>query len=368
MKLAFAVALSLVACKQQPSKLDSVKTAPRDAAIAVKKSLDQDLEEVRAKLGLPALASAMWRDGKLLEIGAVGVRKLGEPTPVTTKDQWHLGSNTKAMTATLVGIFVDRGKLKWDDTLATLFPDWKIDPGYAKVTLDQLLHHEAGLPAHPPDDIWAQAWKDGNAPDARTKFAKAMLARPPAQAPGTFTYSNEGYMIAGSALERITGQPWEQLIKTELFDKLDMKSCGFGAPGSKDTLDQPRGHDAGDTPIEPGPAADNPPSVGPAGTVHCSLEDYGKFLNLHALGTPALVTPATLQHLHEPSATGHYAGGWGILPSPNGPLFMHSGTNTMWHVTAMWSPKTKVSFVIATNKMEPKLEGSLGPIILRNKK
>jgi len=362
MKVALAVALCLVACKQQPSKLDSVK--PRDAGV-VKKSLEQDLEEVRAKLGLPALASAMWRDGKLVEIGAVGVRKLGDPTPVTTKDQWHLGSNTKAMTATLVGIFVDRGKLKWDDTLATLFPDWKIDPGYAKVTLDQLLHHEGGFPAHPPDDIWAQAWKDGDAPDARTKFAKAMLARPPAQAPGTFTYSNEGYMIAGAALERITGQHWEQLIKTELFDKLGMSSCGFGAPGTKDTIDQPRGHDAGDTPIEPGPAADNPPSLGPAGTVHCSLEDYGKFLNMHALGTPALVTPATLQHLHEPSAGG-YAGGWIFVPSPNGPYFTHSGTNMMWYVTAIWSPTTKASVVVTTNKFEPKLDQSLEQLLQRN--
>ena len=64
------------------------------------------------KLGLPALAAAAWRDGKLIEMAAVGVRKAGDPTSkVTTNDEWHLGSNTKAMTAMLVGIYVDRGAL-----------------------------------------------------------------------------------------------------------------------------------------------------------------------------------------------------------------------------------------------------------------
>ena len=77
---------------------------------------------------------------------------------------------------------------------------------------------------------------------------------------------------------------------------------------------------------------------------------------------------ATLQHLHEPSTGGHYAGGWGMVPSPNGPLYMHSGSNTMWYVTAIWSPKTKVAFVVATNKQEPRLDGSIEQLVLRNKK
>ena len=51
-----------------------------------------------------------------------------------------------------------------------------------------------------------------------------------------------------------------------------------------------------------------------------------------------------------------------------GVVKVDEATNTMWYVTAIWSPKTKVSFVIATNKMEPKLDGSLEQIILRNKK
>ena len=141
-------------------------------------------------------------------------------------------------------------------------------------------------------------------------------------------------------------------MRDELFAKLDMKSCGFGAPGRKDVVDQPWGHDAGGTPIAPGPAADNPPGLGPAGTVHCSLEDYGRFLALHSTGQPALVTPEAMQHLHTAKNMG-YAGGWMVVTTPRGSVLVHSGSNTMWYATAMVAlatkPDDRYTFVMATN-------------------
>ncbi|NVB83541.1 MAG: beta-lactamase family protein [Kofleriaceae bacterium] len=362
--------LALVSCKENESKLNAPpppKAAPGDAAVA-QKDLATQLEEIRAKLGLPALAAAAWRDGKLVEMASVGVRKAGDPTKVTDADEWHLGSNTKAMTALLVGIYVDRGALHWDDTLGKLFAGDKLDPAYASVTLDQVLRHQSGTPAEPPAALWKQLWDDGEKLDdtvARAKFVKATLAAPPKQKAGEFAYSNANYMIAGAALEKVTGKRWQDLIKSELFAKLDMKSCGFGAPGTKTLVDQPRGHDAGGTPIEPGPAADNPPGLGPAGTVHCSLGDYGKFLNVFATGQPALVSPATMQHLTTASAQMGYAGGWMVVTNARGKLLVHSGSNTMWYATAMVAPDEHIAFVVATNKGDQALEGSLGDLFGR---
>jgi CubicO group peptidase (beta-lactamase class C family) len=367
----------LVACKQNASKLDGIGSGgPRVKLVADAgdAGFAGDLEKIRAKLKLPGVAAAAWRDGELLEMAAVGVRKEGDPTKVTEKDQWHLGSNTKAMTATLIAIYVDRGKLRWEDTIAQLFPGWKIDPGYAKVTLDQLLRHQGGAPGDPPADLWKQLWTDGDAPDAREKFVKAILEKAPAQAPGTFVYSNTSYMIAGAALEHVTGVGWEKLMRDELFAKLGMTSCGFGAPGVKivegatSVVDQPRGHDAGGTPLEPGPSADNPRGLGPAGTVHCSLGDYGKFLNLHATGKPeGIVTPESMQHLHTPR-DGEYAGGWGVVESPKGPVLLHSGSNTLWYATALVAPGTRFAFAIATNKFEQGIENELGALLVRFEK
>jgi D-alanyl-D-alanine carboxypeptidase len=358
---------------QTPSSLVAVP----DASAA--RSLDEELEAMRAEHELPALAAAVWRDGKLLEHAAVGLRKADDPaSKVTTADLWHLASNTKAMTATLIAIYVDRGTIAWNDTLASLFKGTKIDPGYAKVTLDQLIRHEGGVDGGiVSPELWKQLWEDGDKPDARAKFVAATLARPPAQPPGTFVYSNAGYMIAAAALERRAKKPWEQLMRDELFGKLGMTSCGFGAPGtpppsSTDSgvvVDQPWGHDAGGAPIAPGPAADNPPGLGPAGTVHCSLEDYGKFLALHATGKPDLVSPEAMQHLHTARDQG-YAGGWRVVSSPRGSRIGHSGSNTMWYATAMVAltpePEDRYAFVMATNSGSDAIERVFGRLVKRH--
>lgn len=353
-----------------PTASEGAATATSDAAPA--RTLEDELEAIRSENELPALAAAAWRGGALVEMAAVGLRKADDPgSKVTTADRWHLGSNTKAMTATLIGIYVDRGTLKWTDTVATLFEGWKIDPGYAQITLDQLIRHAGGAPGQPPDDLWAQLWADGANPDARAKFVKALLARPPAQKPGTFVYSNAGYMIAGAALEKATGKRWEDLIRDELFAKLGMTTCGFGAPGQPNTVDQPWGHDASGKPMAPGPQADNPPGFGPAGTVHCSLEDYGKFLAFHASGQPALVEPATLAHLHT-APHGGYAGGWIVLSSPKGSALAHSGSNTLWYLTAMVTlvdkPEDRLALVMVTNSGSSAVETAFGRLVQRHVK
>lgn len=365
---ALLLVVFLIGCKSksEPAKTPPVVGGDARIADAAAETLEAALTAIRDKHKLPAVAAAAWRDGALVEQAAVGTRKAGDTASVvTTEDRWHLGSNTKAMTATLLGIYVDRGTLRWTDTIGQLLG--KVDSGYKDVTLDQLVRHEGGAPGDPPPAAWRQLWADGAAPAARSTFVKAILAAPPVQKPGTFVYSNAGYMIAAHMLEAKTKQRWEDLIKNELFDKLDMKSCGFGAPGVKDIVDQPRGHDAGGTAMEPGPAADNPPGLGPAGTVHCSLADYGKFLNMHATGTPALVTPETTQHLQTTRATtpAGYAGGWMVMKQGSATALAHSGSNTMWYATAVVIPSKRFAFAIATNKGDEAIEDSLEALIER---
>jgi CubicO group peptidase (beta-lactamase class C family) len=96
------------------------------------------LEPLRVAGALPGMAAAVVKGDTLVALGAAGVRKHGDPSPVGLEDAWHLGSDTKAMTATLVGIAVD-GRLSFDATLPSLFPGAPIDPGSANVTVEALL-------------------------------------------------------------------------------------------------------------------------------------------------------------------------------------------------------------------------------------
>lgn len=331
---------------------DSKQTEPHD--------LTATLEPVRARAELPALAAAVWRGKALIALGATGVRRRGDETPITEADRWHLGSDTKAMTATLIGIHVDRGRIRFEDTIGELFAGETIDPGYRDVTLEQLLQHRGGAPGDLPMDIRAAMRLDGGAPGARVKAVLAVLARPPAQAPGTFVYANAGYMIAGVALERRAGATWEELMRVDLFEPLGMASCGFGAPGTAAAVDQPWGHLSGGgdapAPVAPGPQADNPPSLGPAGTVHCSLADWGRFLAVHLAGarrekTP-LLAPATLARLQTPPAGGDYAAGWRVVDRPwaGGRALTHSGSNTMWFATVWIAPAHDMIYAVVTNR------------------
>ena len=141
--------------------------------------LAPDLAPVREKYDFPALAAAVIVDGQLQALGVVGVRKHGSDIKAEPNDPFHLGSCTKAMTGTLVGLLVQQGKLKWDTPLVEYFPQWKdtMHPDYRGVTLVHLMSHRAGVP--PMTNGFAPltaAAGSANPPDA--------LARRPAQTDG----------------------------------------------------------------------------------------------------------------------------------------------------------------------------------------
>ncbi|MEO0326066.1 MAG: serine hydrolase domain-containing protein [Myxococcota bacterium] len=258
-----------------------INTVPEDLA-----ALLAPLREARS---LPALAAAVVdaHDG-LLALGAVGQRRSGGSEAVTRADRWHLGSDTKALTATLAARLIEDGTLSWDTTLATGFPTLaeRMHPDFRDVTLVELLTHRAGLtgnlPAERPE-LWGRLW-EAREPlsDERLWVAEQLLTAAPAVTPRSeVRYANAGYIIAGALLEQATGESWEALMEARLFTPLGMASCGFGPAATVGRVDAPWGHRAGE-PVPPGPAADNPPALGPAGTVHCSLADWAKFIALHA--------------------------------------------------------------------------------------
>ncbi len=307
---------------------------------------------------VPALGAAVLVDGKLAALGASGVRRAGHENPVTTDDLWHLGSCTKAMTATLLATFVDQDALAWNATVAATLPDLAeaMHADSKVITVRQLLAHRAGLPGGPPADLWARLWTwTEPLPAARTETARTMLGVPPEKAPGSrYLYSNAGYIVAGAIAERLGKASFEDLLRERVWRRLGITSGGFGAPGEKDATTQPWGHTAG----KDGPVShfhDNPPAHGPAGTVHMTLRDWAKYAAMH-LGEPAadgkpLLAAATLRALHTPAAREDYAFGWRVTSRPwaSGPILTHSGSNTMWYCVAWLAPEAKFAVLVTCN-------------------
>ena len=326
------------------------------ASLSLAAETGELLETIRAKHDLPALTVIVIKDGKVFDQAAVGVRKSGEATPVKADDLFHIGSCTKSMTATLAGIFIDEGKLKWETTIGEVFPELKkkIQPEYAAVTVEQLLQNRGGLATEPPAAAWMKAGQQkGTATQQRLEFITAALGEKPAAPPGTkMVYSNQGYTVAGAMLEKIAKKPWEEIMKEKLFQPLKMKSAGFGPPGAKGKIEQPWGHTRDKQTNKPS-QSDNPPAIAPAGRVHCNLSDFASYVQLHLQSSevPQLLQPATLTRLHTPPAGEDYAAGWIVLDRPwaGGKALMHNGSNTMWFAVMWLAPNKKFAVISATN-------------------
>src|SRR5262249_25728801 len=114
--------------------------APRDLAPA--------LAPLVARYKLPGAVGAILQGDRVVAVGSAGVRKAGAAAPFLVGDVIHLGSDTKAMTALLVGQLIDRKRLTFETTMAEVFPDLArtMKPVMAKVTVRNLLTHTAGFP------------------------------------------------------------------------------------------------------------------------------------------------------------------------------------------------------------------------------
>jgi CubicO group peptidase (beta-lactamase class C family) len=367
--------------------------AARAAGTSSGADLASQLESVRLKQGLPAMAAAVMRRGTLVSSGATGVRALGTSVPVTLQDRFHLGSDTKAMTALLCGIAVEAGKLRWDSSLGEVLGSvvTGLNARLAAVTLEQLLSHSAGIPRDTEEIKKLYFNTDAfefNLTPLRLRMLNAWKASAPVSTPGTaFQYANFGYLIAGMMLEHATATAWEELITRRIFAPLKLTTAGLGAQATPGKLDAPVGHNIGDdgtvTPMYWGAAADMPPALGPAGNAHMSVLDFATWADWNAGGArrgPALVKPETLARIQRahvdtgriPDAKpgtpseGRYALGWGIVQWDwmKNPVLQHNGSNSMNLAKVLIDPVADLAITVLTNYPGPKAEEACSAVIL----
>jgi CubicO group peptidase (beta-lactamase class C family) len=354
-------------------------------AAAEPQSLGGTLEPVRQHYGLPALAAAVVKNGDIVAAGAVGVRALGTTIPVTLDDRFHLGSDTKAMTATLAGMMVEEGKLRWDSTLGEVLgadvPG--LNAKLAAVTLTQLLSHSSGIPSDTDETLALYFNLDAfqyNLSTLRLRLLAAWKNHEPKIPEGSpFQYANLGYIFAGAMIEKAAAMPWEELITERIFAPLGLATAGLGAQATMGKIDAPVGHQFGDdgkiTPIFWGDAADAPAVIGPAGNAHMSILDFARWAGWNAgegRRGPALVKPETLRFIHAPKVatppfknpkpgtptTGEYAFGWGVVKFDwtGHPVLQHNGSNSMNLAKIMIDVDNDLGVVVTTNFPEQKAD------------
>jgi CubicO group peptidase (beta-lactamase class C family) len=332
-------------------------------SIAAAYSNAAEFEEIRTKHQIPALAVAH-SSSTSNRVQVFGVRKNGSQTAASTRDKWQLGSNGKSMTATLVAILVEKDHLSFDSTLSEIYDEVHAD--LADVTVKDLLAHRAGLVGLTDPDDSKEIWKaltdsSMNVREQRTAMRKIVLSSPATDLQNAFHYSNVGYVLIGDILQKVTGQDWEELIQKELFEPLNMQSCSFGAPGEgAEVPQQPWPHvEVEDrlVAISPeSPQSDNPPSLGPAGTVHCSLQDWMKFSRFHIDGFhgkhTSLLSSEGIEVLHSDNYRQSYTPGALVFnQEENGDVRLgHNGSNGMNYALFVMDMQKQEAFFAVANR------------------
>ena len=221
-----------------------VPTPTPAESIADPRWLREWLDRERIAHRMPALAAAVVVNGKVLAASAVGLRKVGSTVHVHRTDAFHLGSLVKPMSATMFGVLVDRGVLRWDMTMAEMFPELQgtLQPEYRKVTIAQLLSHSGGFPYQPNTPEQQTDARASSVTGRRYEYVKAAVLDRPEVVPGTKVIYSGGGIVVASAAERRTRQSYEALMQRLLFKPLGMVHAGFGCMASEGKIDGPWGH------------------------------------------------------------------------------------------------------------------------------
>lgn len=309
------------------------------------------LDQVVTDNKMPSLAAAIIDQNGTRHSAYAGVRKYGDTTVVTAQDLYHIGSCTKAMTSVLTAMLIDDGLLQWDTRIIDVFPelDTVILETYRSSTVRDLLTHTAGFSANTED-----FHRFNNLPiqEQRYKVLYNAVQQPSEQGMGTYVYSNLGYTIVGSILEKLSGLPWEELMAERIFAPLNMNSAGFGVPSTQGKLDQPWGHYK---PLGIGKWTsiqhDNPASMGPSGTVHCTLEDWGKFISFQLLSNDTTLLSTAQREILLKVHKDDYAAGWIVVDRSwaKGKAYTHAGSNTMNYALAWVAPAIDRAYIVCTN-------------------
>ncbi len=304
-------------------------------------------------------------NGKITYKGAYGQANMEWNIPNTPDTRFRLGSITKQFTATVILQLVEQGKIKLDAKLSDYLPDYRKDTG-EKVTIHHLLTHTSGIPSYTSQPGFFQ--NVSRNPYKVDEFVKKYASGDLEFEPGSkFLYNNSGYFLLGAIIERVTGKPYEQVLKQNIFDPLGMKNTGYD---HHDTLIPKRASGYTKTPDGYANAAYLDMSIPyAAGSLYSTVEDL--YLWDQALYTDKVLSAQSKALMYKPFLE-NYAYGWAITNASfkqnDQPVQMisHDGGINGFSTTIMRFPKEKNLIVLLDNTSSEyvnRLGESIGRII-----
>jgi CubicO group peptidase (beta-lactamase class C family) len=342
------------------------------------KAIDAILSAV-TQAGAPGLAAIAKKDGQMIFEKGYGVRKLSSPEKVDAETNFRLASVTKEFTAMAVMLLVKDQKVRYDERLTDIFPEF---PVYGKyITVHNLLNHTGGLPDY--EELMDREEKT-NGPrwsaerQIQDEEVLALLEKQTEAkfTPGTsWAYSNSGYVVLGLIVAKVSGMPYREFVQKRIFDPAGMKHSVVYQKGKNEISKRAYGNSKKNGKWLETDQSSTSATLGDGG-VYSNLTDMSQWdeaLQKHTLLSEAematALTPAKLKDGSEPhwpmEADGDnlapgkpvsYGFGWFLDPLNGHPRMWHTGTTMGFHNAIQRFTRDGVTVVILCNRtdLEPK--------------
>jgi CubicO group peptidase (beta-lactamase class C family) len=323
-------------------------------------SIERFVVEQLAAWEVPGCAVAAVRDGQLVLAAGWGQRDLDTKLPVTSDTLFAIGSTTKAFTAATVGALVDDGLLEWERPVRDYVPELRLsDPVVTdRLTVVDLLSHRSGLPRH--EMVWL-----GHPGRTRADLIRRLrflpLSKDLRQA---FQYCNLGYLMAGYAVEVLSGTPWEDYLRSRLLTPLGMARSNLSAGEMTAEPDHATAYERRQGVVVAVPQRPVT-ALAPAGAVNSCAADMARWLLAQLGGGQVdgrvVMSSDTVARQHQPhivlpedrtfpASTRHaYGLGWLIGRYRDHRLLEHGGGIDGFQTECMLLPDDGIGVAVMTN-------------------
>ena len=284
------------------ARFGEVEDSAKRHVLGTLNNLDEFLQTTLAAWNSPGLAVAVVRDNEIVYAKGHGYRHYAAKLPFTTRTVFPIASNTKLFTALVAGMLVEDGLLTWDSPIRESVPQIRFfnDALNNTVTLRDMLAHRTGINRH--DSMWFRS----DLTRAQL-FERLRYMEPSDPLRQSFVYNNVMYAAAGHAMELVSGQSWESLVRRRLLDPIGMCNTVFTMPEvyRKPEYAVPYAEKRGSAELFELPQNEQMIAAGPGGGLNSDIEDISRWLrtliNDGALDGVQIVPSAVLKATLAPS-------------------------------------------------------------------
>ena len=196
---------------------------------------ENSVRDLMQKYAIPGGAIALVRDGKLIYARGFGYADVENKKSVQPDALFRIASVSKPITSAAIMTLVEEGKLKLDDRVAPFIahlapaPGATVDPRWEQITIRHLLNHTGGWDRDKPNGgfdpidrpLIAAAAVNAPAPASSETLIRYMKGMPLDFNPGEkHAYSNFGYIILGRVIERVSGMPYAEFVRTRVLQRV----------------------------------------------------------------------------------------------------------------------------------------------------